>query len=166
MARIDQKTFYAKNYETYGVSAQGAAWDTSQTQQRRFATILSLLGEIGKDTLVDAGCGFGDFYLYLNSKKRLPKQYVGLDLCAHMVKEVKVCTGCKIVQKDILSQSIPCVDWYVVSRSINLLTWWRRRSSFSAIFGRAAKGLYLTCCREESKKGISLTGSIRDDSIL
>jgi len=92
VARIDQKAFYVQNYETYGVSAEGAAWDSAHTQQRRFSALLSSLGEIRYDTIVDAGCGFGDFYLYLKTKNRLPKQYIGLDLCAHMVKEAKVRT--------------------------------------------------------------------------
>ena len=107
MARVDQKVFYQNNYDTYGVSAEGVAWNGEQTQKRRFSAIASCLGDVKSDTLVDAGCGFGDFYLYLKEKNNVPKTYTGLDLCEPMVQEAKVRTGCKILQRDILRQSIP-----------------------------------------------------------
>ena len=57
MARINQKAFYQNNYETYGVSAEGVAWDSPQTQKRRFSAIISCLGDIKNNTLVDAAVG-------------------------------------------------------------------------------------------------------------
>ena len=153
MARIDQKAFYAQNYETYGVSAEGAAWDSAHTQQRRFAAILSCLGEIGQDTLVDAGCGFGDFYLYLKTQNRLPRQYVGLDLCAHMVKEAKARTGCRIVQKDILSQSLPRADWYVASGSMNLLTRMETQIFIQRCFQQSGKGFVFNLLHGREREG-------------
>jgi len=140
MARIDQKRFYQENYDTYGVSAEGVAWDSVQTQKRRFSAIASALGIIKNDALVDAGCGFGDFYLYLKEKNSLPKSYVGLDLCEPMVEEARVRTGCKIIQRDILSQTIPLADWYVASGSMNLLT-------------RMETRLFIQRCFEKSRKG-------------
>jgi SAM-dependent methyltransferase len=140
MARIDQKNFYQNNYDTYGVSAEGVAWDSVQTQKRRFSVIDSCLGDIKNDTLVDAGCGFGDLYLYLKEKNRLPKTYTGLDLCMPMVTEAKERTGCKIVQRDILRQTIPPADWYVASGSMNLLT-------------RLETGIFIQRCFEKSRKG-------------
>jgi len=140
MARIDQKSFYQNNYENYGVSAQGVAWDSTQTQKRRFSAIRACLGELKNDTLVDAGCGFGDLYLYLKEKNNLPKTYVGLDLCAPMVEEAKVRTGCKIVQRDILNQTLPMADWYVASGSMNLLT-------------RMETSIFIQRCFEKSRKG-------------
>ncbi len=140
MARIDQKTFYQHTYDKHGVSAEGVAWDSVQTQRRRFSVILSCLGDIRGDTLVDAGCGFGDLYLYLQEKDKLPKMYTGLDLCTPMVAEAKMRTGCKIMQKDILRQSIPMADWYVASGSMNLLT-------------RLETPVFIQRCFEKSRKG-------------
>jgi len=140
MARIDQKAFYQENYVTYGISAQGVAWDSVQTQKRRFSAIVSCLGNVKQDSVVDAGCGFGDFYLYLKEKNNVPKTYVGLDLCNPMVKEAKVRTGCKVVQCDILKHSIPMADWYVASGSMNLLT-------------RMETSIFIQRCFEKSRKG-------------
>ncbi len=154
MARINQKAFYQNNYETYGVSAEGVAWDSTQTQKRRFSAIISCLGDIKNNTLVDAGCGFGDFYLYLKEKNTLPKNYTGLDLCAPMVKEAKIRTGCKIVQRDILKQTIPLADWYVASGSMNLLTRMETRIFIQRCFEKSRKGFVfnLLCGKEQEGK--------------
>jgi len=151
VARINQKEFYQNNYETYGVSAEGVAWDSTQTQKRRFSAIVSCLGDIKSDTLVDAGCGFGDFYLYLKEKNNLPKTYTGLDLCDPMVKEAKVRTGCKVVQRDILKQTIPLADWYVASGSMNLLTRMETRIFIQRCFEKSRKGFVfnLLCGKEQ-----------------
>jgi len=140
MARINQKKFYQENIENYGTSACGVAWDSEHSQKRRFSAILSALGDVKQDILVDAGCGFGDFYLYLKEKNSLPKRYIGLDLCEPMVTEAKVRTGCKIVQCDILRQNLPMADWYVASGSMNLLT-------------RLETQLFIQRCFEKSRKG-------------
>ena len=154
MARIDQKNFYQNNYNTYGVSAEGVAWDSLQTQKRRFSAIASCLGDIKNDTLVDAGCGFGDFYLYMKEKNNLPKTYTGLDLCAPMVKEAKVRTDCKIVQRDILRQTIPLADWYIASGSMNLLTRLETRIFIQRCFEKSRKGFVfnLLCGKEQEGK--------------
>jgi len=151
MARTDQKVFYQNNYDTYGVSAEGVAWNSMQTQKRRFSAIASCLGNVKNDTLVDAGCGFGDFYLYLKEKNNLPKTYIGLDLCEPMVKEAKVRTSCKIVQRDILKQTIPMADWYVASGSMNLLTRMETRIFIQRCFEKSRKGFVfnLLCGKEQ-----------------
>lgn len=153
MARINQKNFYKDNYDTHGVSAQGVAWDSVQTQKRRFSAIASCLGDIKHDTFVDAGCGFGDFYLFLKEKCNLPKTYIGLDLCAPMVEEAKVRTGCKVLQKDILSQSIPIADWYVASGSMNLLTKIETRIFIQRCFEKSRKGFVFNLLEGKERKG-------------
>ena len=151
MARINQKEFYQNNYETYGVSAEGVAWDSIQTQKRRFSAIVSCLGDIKSDTLVDAGCGFGDFYLYLKEKNNLPKAYTGLDLCEPMVKEAKLRTSCKILQRDILKQTIPQADWYIASGSMNLLSRMETQIFIQRCFEKSRKGFVfnLLCGKEQ-----------------
>ena len=156
MARIDQKSFYQNNYETYGVSAEGVAWHSAQTQKRRLSAIASCLGDIKNDTLVDAGCGFGDFYLYLKETNRLPKAYIGLDLCTPMVKEAKIRTGCKILKCDILKQPIPTADWYVASGSMNLLTHIETRIFIQRCFEKSRKGfVFNLLCGKENAGGFN-----------
>jgi len=153
MARVNQKEFYQNNYDTYGISAEGVAWDSAQTQKKRFSAITSCIGDLKQDSVVDAGCGFGDFYLYLKEKGNLPKSYIGLDLCAPMVEEAKVRTGCKIMQKDILSQSIPTADWYVASGSMNLLTQMETRIFIQRCFEKSRKGFVFNLLEGKEREG-------------
>jgi len=153
MARVNQKEFYQNNYDTHGISAQGVAWDSTQTQKKRFSAILSCMGELKQESVIDAGCGFGDFYLYLKAKENLPKSYVGLDLCEPMVTEAKVRTGCKILQKDILNQTIPMADWYVASGSMNLLTQMETRIFIQRCFEKSRKGFVFNLLEGKEVEG-------------
>jgi len=153
MARVNQKEFYQNNYDTHGISAEGVAWDSAQTQKKRFSAITSCIGNLKQDSVVDAGCGFGDFYLYLKEKDNLPKSYIGLDLCTPMVEEAKVRTGCKIMQKDILSQSIPTADWYVASGSMNLLTQLETRIFIQRCFEKSRKGFVFNLLEGKACEG-------------
>lgn len=153
MARIDQKIFYHNNYDTYGISAQGVAWDSTHTQNKRFGVIASCLGDVRGESVVDAGCGFGDLYLYLKAQGNLPKHYMGLDLCAPMVAEAKVRTGCTIEQKDILRQRLPAADWYVASGSMNLLTRMETQLFIQRCFARSQKGFVFNLLEGREREG-------------
>ncbi len=153
MARVNQKEFYQNNYETHGITAQGVAWDSTHTQRRRFSMIASCLGDINQVSMVDAGCGFGDFYLYLKEQDNLPKNYVGLDLCAPMVEEARVRTGCKIEQRNILQQSLPVADWYVASGSINLLTRMETRIFIQRCFAKSKQGFVFNLLEGREREG-------------
>jgi len=140
MPRIDQLAFYDDKLATYGATAEGVAWDSAYTQRRRFGAIASCLGQLKSESLVDAGCGLGDFYLYLREKGNPPRSYIGIDLHEGMIAEAKRRTGCKILRRDILRQSLPEADWYVASGSMNLLT-------------RTETGIFIRRCYEKSRKG-------------
>ncbi len=153
MARIDQEDFYQNNYEQHGVSAEGVAWDSAQTQKRRFSALVSCLGNIQNATLADAGCGFGDFYFYLKEKNNFPQTYIGMDLCEPMVKEAKERTGCRIIQRNILRQTIPPADWYVASGSMNLLTRLETRIFIQRCFEKSRKGFVFNLLYGKEREG-------------
>ncbi|WP_456431624.1 class I SAM-dependent methyltransferase [Nitratifractor sp.] len=140
MARVDQDRFYKEQILRYGVTAQGVAWDSARTQRRRFAVLAEQLGDLRASTLVDAGCGFGDFYLYLEERGNLPRRYIGIDLVPQMVDAARERTGCRILQRDILRQSLPVADWYVASGSMNLLS-------------RTETAIFIRRCYEHARKG-------------
>ena len=140
MARIEQDRFYRENIKKYELTPRGVAWDSARTQRRRFSVLAAQLGDLRESTLVDAGCGFGDFYLFLRERGNLPRCYIGIDLVPEMVEEARKRTGCRILQRDILSGSLPRADWYVASGSMNLLT-------------RSETAIFIRRCYEHARKG-------------
>jgi SAM-dependent methyltransferase len=117
------RTFYLKAYKKYGITARGLNWNDKESQYIRFEIILEFLkDEISKSSLVDAGCGFGDFYLFLQEKNLLPKSYVGIDCMQDFIDIAKQkLPHCAFTCRDILKDELVYADWYVASGSLNIL---------------------------------------------
>ena len=141
MPRIDNEKFYRSAIDRHGLTPGGVHWNSEHSQKTRFKVIASLLpDDLSKTTLVDAGCGFGDFYLYLCEKKRAPFRYGGLDCMAPMVDEAQARTGCDIRLCDILHDPLDEADYYVCSGAMNILE-------------RFETHLFITRCFEHARRG-------------
>lgn len=77
------KTFFSKSYEQYGQNVKSLGWGSEYSQTKRFEKILQI-GIKNGDSLLDVGCGFGDFYSYL--KNFIDINYFGIDLSADFIK--------------------------------------------------------------------------------
>ena len=122
MPRIDQTLFYTNALKKHGLNAMGVAWSDERRQKKRFAALLRQVTDLSRATIVDAGCGLGDLWLYMKEKNRLPRRYTGIDLVGAMVEEAKKRTGQTILRRDLLKDPLPEADWYLASGSFNLLT--------------------------------------------
>ncbi len=122
MARIDQKSFYLKSIQKYGKTARGVAWSDAHRQERRFSVLLGQVDRISEAVIVDAGCGFGDLFLYMKRRGMLPKKYIGIDMIDSMVEEARAKCRAEILKRDMLKDPLPEADWYLASGSFNLLT--------------------------------------------
>jgi len=121
--RIDNEKFYTSAIEKFGTTARGVNWASKENQYVRFDTILKLLPkDLSSFTLADAGCGFGDFYLYLKKKKRVPKNYIGIDSVLDMYSIASQNTAQEIINADICRDSLPNADYYICSGALNVLT--------------------------------------------
>lgn len=122
MPKIDNKTFYLTAIEKYGISAKGVNWHSKESQKTRFDIILEMLPQdIHKYSIADAGCGFGDLYLYMQKRKRVPKEYIGIDALVDMYSIASERTGCQIIVADICKEKIPSADFYICSGAMNVL---------------------------------------------
>lgn len=78
-------------YETlltqHGDSHRSLNWGSVQSQQQRFKVLAEVGIEAGESVL-DVGCGLGDFYAWLNAHYT-DLHYTGLDLTAVMVERAK-----------------------------------------------------------------------------
>lgn len=127
---LKNSTFYNSAYKKHGISARGLNWNSEQSQKIRFEVICEFLAnEFFTCKVVDAGCGFGDLYLYMEENNFVPKEYIGIDCMQNSIQIAqkrypKVCFTCK----DILKDDLPYSDWYIASGSLNILgsfdTWY------------------------------------------
>jgi len=122
MSRIDNEKFYSSAIDKYGTTAKGVNWHSKESQKIRFDVILEMLPkDIDSYTIADAGCGFGDLYTYMLKKKKVPKNYIGIDLLPDMYSIASERTGCEIVIADICKDNLPPADYYVCSGAMNVL---------------------------------------------
>ena len=141
MPRIDSEKFYTSAIEMYGTSAKGVNWHSKQTQMIRFEIIAKMLPkDLDSYSLVDAGCGFGDFFIYLQKKKRLPLRYIGIDSVLDMYSIASEKTGCEIIIADITKDRLPPASYYVCSGAMNVL---KTQETY----------LFMRNCYESSQKG-------------
>ena len=79
---------YSGTLHQYGRNnSMGVHWSAYSTQQLRFQ-ILSQIGDLNGKSVLDVGCGVGDFYGYLN-RKNLNFEYLGIDITPEMIIEAK-----------------------------------------------------------------------------
>ncbi len=122
MPKIDNEKFYISAIQKHGVSAKGVNWASSHSQKTRFRVICELLpSDLSSVSIIDAGCGFADFYTYLQKKKNLPKAYIGIDALEDMSAIASNNTGCQIITADIIKEEIPQADYVVCSGAMNVL---------------------------------------------
>lgn len=157
---INNQTFYKSSFEKHGSSPLGLHWNSLQSQEIRFEVIANWLrDEIPVCTIADAGCGFGDLFLFLQAKGLRPKHYLGIDVMEefiHIAQErLQRFSHCKLTCKDILKDELPFADWYVCSGAMNIL------SNFNT-------WLFIEKMLASSRKGVvfNMLEGKRDDSFF
>jgi len=123
MSRINSERFYKNALKKHGITPKGLCWIDGSRQQLRFEVLESLLPqELSEVSIVDAGCGFGDFYHFLAKKNKLPKKYIGIDAVDEMCHITAKQTSQSVIHANILRHEIPICDYYVCSGAMNILT--------------------------------------------
>lgn len=121
---LDNLDFYKKAYDKYGISAKGVNWTDEDSQKIRFEVLAAFLkDEIKESSVVDAGCGFGDFYFFLKNQNLTPKRYIGIDSIQEFIDISKQrIPNASFTCRDILRDELVYADWYVASGSLNILS--------------------------------------------
>ncbi len=124
MNKLSNKIFYKQSIEEFGVSAQGVHWNSKYTQYKRFEIITKLIKkEIKESTILDVGCGFGEYYNYLINNNRTPKEYIGIDCEDNMINiSKKRFPNQNFYKQNILYDKLEQVDYYLCSGALNILT--------------------------------------------
>lgn len=123
MAQKDNHKFYKPAISKYGISAKGVHWNSKYTQYKRFEVLTNFIKEEIKDsTIVDAGCGFAEYYNYLYDNNFKPKTYIGIDCEEKMINLAsKRFLETEFFIKNILKDEIPNADYYICSGAMNIL---------------------------------------------
>jgi len=122
MPRINNQQFYKSAITKYGTSPKGVHWNSKNSQEIRFEIILKMLpNDLQNYTLVDAGCGFGDFYNYLKERDKLPLKYIGIDTLDEMVEIASKKTSQQIIKANICKDKLLEADYYICSGAMNIL---------------------------------------------
>jgi len=87
LPEIDTTVWYADKVERHGFDHRGLGFRTRSSQEMRFDALLAL-GDLDGRPLLDVGCGFGDFLVFLHDRGIEPR-YTGIDICEPMVRRCR-----------------------------------------------------------------------------
>ncbi len=76
--------YYREKLAAHGPGAQGMDWKDQETQYLRFEVINRYIDFSKNPTVLDVGCGSGEFLTYCQNHK-LSLRYQGIDVCPDMV---------------------------------------------------------------------------------
>jgi len=111
---------YKEKNQQYGHGAPENLWRRKESQVRRFKKFLDVV-DFRNKTVLDVGCGYGDFYHFLINNGVALKQYIGCDLmpehCGVAVE--KLPKDCQIIEGDFLVENFQEVDIAILSGSLN-----------------------------------------------
>jgi len=79
--------FYNRHLKDFGDAPQAVRW-TPNGQLRRFEDLLKISGDLSGKTVLDFGCGKGDFYSFMKEKGLLP-HYCGIDINKNLIALAK-----------------------------------------------------------------------------
>jgi len=154
MPRINNQLFYENAIKRYGCTARGLNWNSKGSQQIRFEVIYELLEEcLPYSKVIDAGCGFGDFYLFLEQKGVRPLKYIGYDILPEALFVAKKRTNQSYFKRNVLYDTLERADFYVASGSMNILS---REETFTFIrrcFEASNKGFIFNLLMGEEREG-------------
>lgn len=83
--------YYSARLEEFGTTARGVDWNGEASHELRHRQFLRLLASPTASVL-DLGCGFGDFYRFLRANGHLGP-FIGLDVSAGMIDAARELYG-------------------------------------------------------------------------
>ena len=87
------KNAYERQISNHGFSPRGVFWQSDNTQQSRFETLIKAIkvsDQSGKISISDFGCGYGALYQYIQNKPFMKGSlYIGYDIVDSLINEAK-----------------------------------------------------------------------------
>ena len=80
--------YYAAKLAAHGTTARGVDWKDAESQTQRHRQLLRLLGSDHDASIVDLGCGYGDFLSFLRAEG-FSGPYIGYDIAPEMIEAAR-----------------------------------------------------------------------------
>lgn len=115
--------FYQDRLTQHGPDdPQALSYNSRTTQELRFAQFLKVIPKDTPVSVLDVGCGLGDFSGYLDRQGYAAVAYTGLDVVPEMIAGArKKYPGKTFLQDDILTAVLPAYDYVVSSGALNII---------------------------------------------
>lgn len=150
MDESDKKTIierYNVRLKQFGESIKTLASGTEERRELRFK-ILKEIGFGDNDSIMDLGCGFGDFYQFL-MENNCNASYTGVDINPELIKIAKAkYQGVKFITADIQNENLGQFDYIVSTSAFNL--------KFKGQDNYEFAGEMLKRCYAFAKKGVAI----------
>ena len=124
MAQKHNYKFYSDAIVEHGISPKGVRWSSQDAQYKRFFALTDFIkDDIKSSSIIDAGCGFGEYYYYLLLNDLCPLKYTGIDCMQDMVDiSIARFEDITFIKKNILYDELIEADYYICSGALNILT--------------------------------------------
>jgi SAM-dependent methyltransferase len=84
--RGEVAAYYSSKLATHGPTSQGVDWNGAASHDTRHRQFLRLLGDDRQASVLDLGCGYGDFLRFLRAEGH-QGPFIGYDVAATMIAE-------------------------------------------------------------------------------
>jgi SAM-dependent methyltransferase len=88
----DVAVYYASKLEAHGSTAQGVDWNGIDSHETRHRQFLRLIDGYPNGSVIDLGCGFGDFLRFLRTAGHQGR-YLGYDIAPSMIEKARELHG-------------------------------------------------------------------------
>jgi SAM-dependent methyltransferase len=85
-------SYYGSKLELHGPTSRGVDWNDAESHERRHKQFLRLLEGKPDASIIDVGCGFGDFLRYLRAMGHHGR-FIGYDIAPGMIAQAQELHG-------------------------------------------------------------------------
>jgi SAM-dependent methyltransferase len=117
--RGEVAAYYSSKLATHGPTAQGVDWNGAASHDIRHRQFLRLFGDDAQASVLDLGCGYGDFLRFLRAEGH-QGPFIGYDVAAAMIAEASRLHGDVGCRWRIGAEPAETADFAVASGIFNV----------------------------------------------
>jgi SAM-dependent methyltransferase len=89
---LEVASYYTAKLEAHGSTSKGVDWNGIESHERRHRQFLHLLNGAPNTSVIDLGCGFGDFLRFLRAEG-FEGRFTGYDIAPIMIEKARQIHG-------------------------------------------------------------------------